>query len=200
MTVSAYSSSYTTQMQQSQMNTRQQPDFEAMANEMISSMDSDSDGAISSEEFVTALGSSTDMESEDAAALYSQLDSDASGALSTEELMAALKSMGPPPREGGMPPPPPPEPQSSEDSELDTTEIFSALDSNGDGSISQEEFDALFAATEDTTTSTTTESATASDESDNDVRSFYDKMLQQLVAYYGNQNYNDTTSALSVSA
>ena len=51
-------------------------------------------------EFVTALGSSTDMESEDAAALYSQLDSDASGALSTEELMAALKSMGPPPREG----------------------------------------------------------------------------------------------------
>ena len=130
---------------------RGKPNFEEMANELLASMDSDSNGSIDKAEFSAAaqsMASQSDNTSE-LDEIFSSLDTDSDGSMSSEELMSALKNMKPAEgaermAQGAMPPPPPQdEATSSEDST--SSEVFAALDTNEDGSISAEEFQALFA-------------------------------------------------------
>ena len=90
-----------------------------LADALISALDADGDGAISSDELrngLTSAGSSADSNQ-----IFSALDKNKDGTVSQDELTASL-----------TPPPPPPQQASSD-------ELFSQLDADGDGSISETE-------------------------------------------------------------
>ncbi|MCK9371821.1 MAG: EF-hand domain-containing protein [Sulfuricurvum sp.] len=217
---SAYSSNSTSGV--SSASQKGKPDFEKMAQELLNSLDTDKSGSIDKAEFSAAAqalassSSSSTTDSSSANDIFSTLDTDSSGSMSTEEFVTALKNMKPPehaqgereggmppPPPGGMPPPPPPSESSSSESES-ATEIFSALDTNQDGTISSEEFMALFEekSSESTTASTeTTATASTETETDDAFKTMRNDMLQKILSYYGsNASSSNSTSLLSISA
>ncbi|DAB27876.1 MAG: hypothetical protein A2513_10180 [Sulfurimonas sp. RIFOXYD12_FULL_33_39] len=174
---------------------RGKPNFEEMANELLSSMDSDSNGSIDKAEF-SAAAKNTASQSDDTSLddIFSLLDTDGSGSMSSEELMSALKNMKP----EGAPPPPPPPPQSSEsESSKDSasSEIFAALDTNEDGVVSADELEALFA--DNSSNKSSGSSETANDKFENMKKNIFDRVL----SYYSNSiSTTNSDSLLSVSA
>ena len=114
-----------------------------LADALISALDADGDGAISSDELrngLTSAGSSADSNQ-----IFSALDKNKDGTVSQDELTASLT---PPP-----PPPPPPPQQAS------SNELFSQLDADGDGSISETELSSALQSSDSTSTSSTDTSA-----------------------------------------
>lgn len=106
------------------------PDHSEMAGRMLQEMDADGDGSLGASEI------SVDQD------LLAQADGDGDGKLSEAELIGLMSAMGPPPRMdgemgmsqggqgvGGQGQAPP-----------DAGELFSSLDTDGDGVISQAEF------------------------------------------------------------
>lgn len=172
---------------------RGKPNFEEMASELLSSMDSDSNGSIDKAEFSAAATASRSNDSTSLDDIFSLLDTDGSGSMSSEELISALKNMKP---EGAPPPPPPPpkeESTSSEDSK--SSEIFAALDTNEDGVVSADELEALFA--DNSSNKSSGSSETANDKFENMKKNIFDKVL----SYYSNSiSTTNTTSLLSTSA
>jgi len=99
--------------------------------DLVTSMDADGDGQVSMAEFVAARPS--DVSEEQATNLFNIFDTEGSGSLTTDQLQEAMSKNAPPMGAG----PPPPPPSSSDDSSSD---LFSSLDTDGDGVVSQEEF------------------------------------------------------------
>ena len=174
---------------------RGKPNFEEMANKLLTSMDSDSNGSIDKAEFIAAAQnrSSQSDDSTSADDIFSLLDTDGSGSMSSEELISALKNMkpqGPPP-----PPPPPPKEESTSSEDSSSSGIFAALDINEDGVISADEFQALFA--DESSNETENSSTTDEDMLANMKKGLLDKVL----SYYSNSiSATNTTSLLSTSA
>ncbi|WP_095137178.1 EF-hand domain-containing protein [Pseudomonas sp. Irchel s3a10] len=111
-----------------------------LADALISALDADGDGAISSDELsngLTSAGSSADGNQ-----IFSALDKNKDGTVSQDELTASL-----------TPPPPPPPQQASSD------ELFSQLDADGDGSISTTELSSALQTSDSTSTTSTDTSA-----------------------------------------
>jgi len=197
-------------------------------------MDTDGNGTVDSAEFsaaAQALASNSDSSSSSSSSsstsatdIFNKLDSNEDGGLSTDEFMAALKNSKPQKgqgEDGGMPPPPPggmpPPPSDSSSSSTESTEsesidkIFSALDTNQDGSISADELAALFEkkATDSSSTSSETSTSTSSQTSastteattEDAFKNMRNDMLQKILSYYGsNASASNSTSLLSVSA
>jgi len=110
-----------------------------LADALISALDADGDGAISSDELsngLTSAGSSADSNQ-----IFSALDKNKDGTVSQDELTASL-----------TPPPPPPQQASSD-------ELFSQLDADGDGSISETELSSALQSSDNTSTNSTDTSA-----------------------------------------
>ena len=110
-----------------------------LADALISALDADGDGAISSDELrngLTSAGSSADSNQ-----IFSALDKNKDGTVSQDELTASL-----------TPPPPPPQQASSD-------ELFSQLDADGDGSISETELSSALQSSDSASTSSTDTSA-----------------------------------------
>ncbi|WP_345991840.1 EF-hand domain-containing protein [Sulfurimonas sp. HSL-1716] len=197
---------------------RGKPDFEKMAQELLTSMDSDNSSSIDKTEFSAAAQalasnsnsstSSTSSDTSSASDVFDTLDTNSDGTLSTDELMAALKNMKPPKppqgQDGDMPPPPPggmPPPNDSSSASSDTSgidKLFSALDTNQDGSISSDELSALFGDSTDQDSSTTASASST----DNITKQISNDWLQKILSYYGNNSASstDTTSLLNTSA
>lgn len=193
MTVSSNYSSYASYG--SSATQMAKPNFEEMANELLNSIDSDASGSVDLTEFTTAMqSSSSDATLSD---IFSKIDSNSDGAMSSEEFLAALeaskpqKSGGKSEMMGSMPPPPPP-PSSSEDSseESSISDIFSALDTNKDGTISQDELLALLEDKTSDTSSSTQQSQTGLKE----------RMLQNILAHYSSNELTRSSSSISLSA
>jgi len=222
MQVSTYDQRYQ-QMYNSAMQPQKPPqqDFEAIADEMLSTMDSDSDGSISSEEFSDTVMANSELSSEEVETFFKQLDSDASGTMSSQELVSALETMAKesgPAGVGAMPPPPPPPPPSdaaqSSDEEESIEELFATLDSDNDDSISQSELmsaldtDAsqtisqeeleTFVSTATTQTQSSIEEAqeTSTQESQEET-ALYDEMIQRLISNYV-KSYEESLSSSSL--
>lgn len=106
-----------------------QPPSTELADSMLSLLDSNGDGSISSDELsngLTKAGSTADSKS-----LFAALDTNNDGSVSKDELVAALT------------PPQPPQ-------QLSSQSLFGQLDTNGDGSISASELNSALAATSST--------------------------------------------------
>ncbi|MFT4180287.1 MAG: EF-hand domain-containing protein [Rhizobium sp.] len=96
-------------------------------------MDTDGDGSISEAEFVAARPS--DVSEDQATALFKSFDTSNSGSLTQEQLANAMQ------QPNGPPPPPPADDSTDSTSDDDqTSSLFSDMDTDGDGSISQAEF------------------------------------------------------------
>ncbi len=203
MTVSSNYSSYASYG--SSATQMAKPNFEEMAKELINSIDSDSSGSVDLSEFTTAMQSSSSstestLDSSSLSDIFSKIDSNGDGGMSSEEFLAALEASKPQKPSGnsemmGSMPPPPPPPSSSEESseESSTSDIFSALDTNKDGTISQDELLALLGdETSDTSSSSTQEQS--------QTRDLKDKMLQNILAHYSSNELTTSSSSLSLSA
>jgi len=106
-----------------------------LADALISALDTDGDGAISSDELSNGLTSAGSNQ------IFSALDKNKDGTVSQDELTASL-----------TPPPPPPQQTSSD-------ELFSQLDADGDGSISETELSSALQTRDNTSTTSTDTSA-----------------------------------------
>ena len=155
--------------------------------EMFSKLDSDSSGGLSSSElqsFVDTMSNatrgallSTQEESGTSSTttsststttaddLLTAMDTDGDGSVSQSELDTYMKDNAP---AGGPPPPPPPPEESASTEGTDpSTAMYSAIDADGDGAVSQTELsDFLAAMSSDTSTSSTddTTSTTSTDD------------------------------------
>jgi Ca2+-binding EF-hand superfamily protein len=117
----------------------QAPDTD-LADALISALDSDGDGAISSDELssgLTSAGSTADSNE-----LFSALDKNKDGTVSQDELTASLT------------PPPPPPPH------INSDELFSQLDADSDGSVTATELSSAVQ-TSNSTSSTSTDTSAA---------------------------------------
>jgi len=111
-----------------------------LADALISALDTDGDGAISSDELSTGLTSAGS--SADSNQIFSALDKNKDGTVSQDELSASLTT-----------PPPPPSQQASSDA------LFSQLDADGDGNISATELSSALQTSDNTSTTSTDTSA-----------------------------------------
>ncbi|MCP1486792.1 Ca2+-binding EF-hand superfamily protein [Pseudomonas fluorescens] len=110
-----------------------------LADALISALDIDGDGTISSDELssgLTSAGSTADSNE-----LFSALDKNKDGTVSQDELTASL-----------TPPPPPPQ--------INSDELFSQLDADGDGSVTATELSSAVQ-TGNSTSSTSTDTSAA---------------------------------------
>lgn len=195
MTVSSNYSNYASYSSSSISSAqRQKPNFEEMANEIMSSMDSDGNGSINLDEFTSAIESSSSSSSSSSLSdIFSSIDTDGNKAMSSEEFMAALEASKPqhkPDEMGSMPQPPPPP---SNENSSSTKESYSALDTNKDGTISLEELlgtlnDKLQEESQNTTSS-----------SNDAFEKIKTGMLERMLSYYSSTS-STTSSSLSLSA
>lgn len=154
----------------------------ASATDIFNKLDTNGDGSMSTDEFMTALKNSKPPEPPQG------------------------KDGGmPPPPPGGMPP----SESSSASSESTASKTFAALDTNEDGTVSIDEILASLeksktdSSGKNSGTTSTTDSSTASSTSQTDTSSqkLSDFMLKNILSYYGNNTSStDTTSLLSISA
>jgi Ca2+-binding EF-hand superfamily protein len=118
----------------------QAPDTD-LADALISALDSDGDGAISSDELssgLTSAGSTADSNE-----LFSALDKNKDGTVSQDELTASLT------------PPPPPPPH------INSDELFSQLDADSDGSVTATELSSALQTSNSATSTTSTDTSAA---------------------------------------
>ena len=130
------------------MHNRMPPNPEQMAEDLLSSADTDSNGAISKKEFTALFSSEETSDSSDINGLFSDLDADGDEAVSLDEATNAVSNLLQQLQEqrmsSDMPPPPPPPPQSSELAE----ELMSYADTDQDGSLTMDEFSAALQSSE----------------------------------------------------
>jgi Ca2+-binding EF-hand superfamily protein len=111
-----------------------------LAEQLLGSLDTDGDGAISSDELATGLTSAGS--SADGSQVFDALDTNEDGTVSLEELTASLQPQQPPVG-------PPPAQTASTDS-ADSATLFSALDTDSDDSISAGELSAALSQSDST--------------------------------------------------
>ena len=188
------------------------------AEELLTSMDSDSSGSIDSVEFSSAalsLSNSSDTSSTEET--FAALDTNEDGVVSIDELTSSIEAIiGQ--QQGAMAaggPPPPPPPSQEEDTGYTQDELtamstevassdsklaslfetlatnFSSADTNSDGKVTSAEAMAYEESTKQTSVGTTS----SSDSEDGLMK----KLLEQIIAQYANQN-NIGTSAINLSA
>lgn len=105
--------------------------------ELFSKADSGEDGSIDATEFADFISKGPQASQINAEEAFAQFDTDGDGALSSDEFQTGMKDMM-----ASMPPPPPPPNKGSSDSDDSSSSsknIMSSLDSDGDGTIDEEE-------------------------------------------------------------
>lgn len=120
-----------------------EPDLDAAASDILSALDTDSDGSVS----LSELSSSEVAEgygSDQLESLFDAIDTDSSGSVSEDEISSFIENNKPesPPMGAGGPPPPPssgPESSGASSDESASSESYDVLDTNEDGVVSLEE-------------------------------------------------------------
>ncbi|MCL9801338.1 XopAW family type III secretion system calcium-binding effector [Pseudomonas sp. AKS31] len=141
--VSNYTS-YTSTSSTSTQNARSQQ----LQKELFAKLDSNGDSAVDQDELQSALSQkSDDGLLVNLSKQFGDLDSDASGSLSAEEMTV-------------MAPPPPPPRDQAPDTEL-ADALISALDTDGDGSVTATELDSALQTSNNSTATTSTDTSAA---------------------------------------
>ncbi|WP_331774828.1 EF-hand domain-containing protein [Sulfurospirillum sp. 1612] len=202
------SSSYPTTMSNSIFSNSSSSLSTKFANDLLSSMDSDSSGGIDVAEFsdaALALSDASDTSSIETA--FSSLDTNQDGNINVDELASSIEGImnqqaG---ATGGMPPPPPPPSSSSggkseEDDALSAigttsssdseTTIYDAADTNNDGTVSLEEALAYQQSMQESSVSNNAKPQNGD---------FMQSLLGHVISQYATEDVT-TTSALNLSA
>lgn len=148
------------------------------AEDMIAAMDTDGDGTITKEEFITARPN--DVTEEMAANLWKQFDTEGTGSLSTDDLQVAMAESRP---AGG---PPPMGPPTSSDDDDDEEDLLASADGTDPFQTLIDELLSNTASTESTDTTSATTSNTA-------LQAF----LEAVKAYDATAGYDATKNVLS---
>jgi Ca2+-binding EF-hand superfamily protein len=146
------------------------------ASQLMSAYDTDGDSLLSAEE-VSILSENE----------FSALDADGDGSITEDELSSAIDEVASSSTETQMAPPPPPGGggmSGGGSSESEDDETYSALDTNEDGVVSQEELEAAYGIqTEDENTTTTSQTSATNNDLANGV-----KMLLDAIKYNSEGN------------
>lgn len=156
--------------------------------EIFSKADADGNGSLSESEFKSVfenMGHGTKSALIDVQELFSKADANGDGSVSEDEFAAAAPK-GPPPNGGAGGPPPGPPPSGSGDDEDALSSIFDALDANGDGSLSEDEFASALDGSQDS----------ASSDADAQILN----LLKQAADLYSNSAAQSTNSAQAIAA
>lgn len=208
MTVSSNYSAYSSYGSSAASTQRMQPNFEQMAQKLLSSMDSNNNGSIDKAEFsaaAQALASNSNGSNSSTSTIediFNTLDTNSDGSMSSQELLSALQNMTPPPpppdssTQHGDGPPPPPPPSQSDQNGLNAQDILSALDTNKDGTVT---IDELLAVLDNSNNQNQT---SATQQSNTNEQRMSDHLLQKIISAYGNDTTTNSTnsSLLSLSA
>ena len=157
--------------------------------EIFSKADADGDGSLSESEFKSVsenMGHGTKSALIDVQEMFSKADANGDGSVSEDEFAAAAPK-GPPPNGGAGGPPPGPPPSGSGDDEDALSSIFDALDANGDGSLSEDEFAAALDGSQDTA---------SNDDADAQILN----LLKQASDLYSNSAAQSKSSAQGIAA
>jgi Ca2+-binding EF-hand superfamily protein len=166
---------------------------------LFQALDQDGDGLVSQSEFEAALaelaqgtGTSTNLSK-----LFAELDANQDGVIDTSEQEEAAKTVAET-RPGHRPPPGPPPVEGSADS---FQALFQRLDQDGDGLISQSEFQAGLAERASLSGSSTgeedetaTEEASATTELESGASAFMRKLLEDFINLAQNDFYLQSAS------
>ena len=150
-----------------------------LADAVISALDANGDGAISSDELsngLTSAGSSAD-----SSQMFSALDKNQDGTVSKDELAASLTT---------QPPQPPQQPSSDE--------LFSSLDADSDGNVSASELTSALQAGNSSTSSDTSATLLKALDSDSSGGVSSDELKSALQA--GREQTSDSTTAQSTTS
>lgn len=127
------------------------PDPTKMQEKLFSKADTNGDGAIDKTELTTLMESTGTDQSVSADDLFSQMDADGDGQITQQEakdtasqLLEDLRSQFMQAGMGGMGGMPPPPPGGGGPGGMDEEEMFTSIDTDGDGSISKTELSAFF--------------------------------------------------------
>ena len=159
-------------------STDQAPNTE-LADAVISALDADGNGTISSDELsngLTSAGSSAD-----SSQIFSALDKNQDGTVSKDELAASLTT---------QPPQPPQQPSSDE--------LFSSLDADSDGNVSASELTSALQAGHSSTSSDTSAALLKALDSDSSGGVSRDELKAALQA--GREQTSDSTTAQSTTS
>ena len=152
----------------------------ALKDKVFKSADLNGDGSISKDELSKLLSNSSQSNTT-ADALMNALDTNKDGSISKSESDAAIDKVGQQRHVHGPPPPPPPADSSSSSSgKTSTNQIFDALDTNKDGTISASELLAAFSSKDssssDNSSSDTSSSSSSSSVDSSAVKKIFDAM------------------------
>jgi Ca2+-binding EF-hand superfamily protein len=160
---------------------------------LFSAMDSDSDGSVTQSElesYITNAGGTTD----EADQLYSQLASNSDSGITESDLANAA----PPPRpHGGHGPDGPPPSDKTSDSA--GSDLVSALDTDGDGTVSQDELSTYLTANGGTETQADTLFSSLSSDSSSITSSDFNDAIEKLASSFANNPYTSILNMLSTS-
>jgi Ca2+-binding EF-hand superfamily protein len=114
-----------------------------VASKMMSDLDSNKDGSISKDEFVSGM-TSKGMSSVDAGKMYDAIDTKKSGAITKSDIESAVKSGALKPPSGGRPPPPSGGSGGAgggggASGTSSSSKSYAAADTNKDGTVSAQE-------------------------------------------------------------
>ncbi len=158
--------------------------------DMFSEIDADGDGSLTQEELDANMKKMHEqMQSQGSRVkdMLSKFDENSDGSLDETELSAMMESMPPPP-------PPSSSSQSSDStSEEETESLFSSIDTNGDGTISADEFTAY---TEQKRKDSNENEQNSSESMDAQISAILSKYLSNL-SYQTSNNSNDSLLTLS---
>lgn len=169
------------------MQTQPPPGSESNASsdlkdKVFKSADQNGDGSISKDELNKLLRNSTQSNTT-ADDLMSALDTNKDGSISKSESDAAVDKAGQQRHAQGPPPPPPPPPTDNSSSSSDKTssnQIFDALDTNKDGTVSASELLAALSSKDssssDNSSSDTSSSSSSSSADSSAVKKIFDAM------------------------
>jgi len=205
---------YLYQLQQSgsQSSSTQSGSDSSSTEDIFSAIDTDGDGSVSKSELSTFLTnmetqfansvmnsqfgtSETDSSTEN---LFSAIDTDGDGSVSKSELSTFQSNM----QAQGMGGPPPPPPDSSTQSSSDsssTSGVFSAIDTNEDGSISPSELSAFLSGL-DGTSSSSSSSTSSSTNQQKEVSALFSYMMDAISKYMASSQIGQTMASTITSA
>jgi Ca2+-binding EF-hand superfamily protein len=128
-----------------------------MQEQMFKKGDKNSDGSITKDELSQMQSSQKSQNGPSVDEIFAQMDSDSDGAISRLESDAGIAKLAQQMQAQGPPPPPPADSSSSSSESTSATQIFDAMDTNKDGTVSASE---LFAALANKDSSSSDSSAT----------------------------------------